>query len=299
MLFMWNRRGMSLSKAGVLPAALATILLVSACASGATPTKAAATSPGGATNAAISSNAAAAGAGVPRSGIANGTGSYAQIMPSNGSGQYGIWVSGAGRVTVKPNVGILSFGVEAREATVALAKNRAASAMTGALKALADHKVADKDIQTQQFSIYPIIVYTQTKTGDSTPQITGYVVTNQATAKIRALDTVGDVIDAVAAGGSDNIRINSIGFTIENPKPLEDQARALALQDAMAKAQQIAQVTGVKLGAPFYISESGGSPVVAQRNFAAGAASQASAPTPINPGNSEVNIQVQMVFAIQ
>lgn len=232
-----------------------------------------------------------------------GSASYAQMSyPGGSTQQSGIWVTGAGRVSAKPDTGVLSFGVEARETTVAAARTKAAAAMTAALKALKDHKVADKDIQTQQYSIYPIMDYNQIKPGgESAPRIAGYTVTNQATAKIRVLDTFGDVIDAVALAGGNDIRINNVGFIIGNPKPLEAQAREAALQDAMAKARQIAAVTGVKLGAPMFITESGGSPVMIEKAYArsmAGAPAAADISTPINPGESQVDMQVQMVFAI-
>lgn len=285
-------------------AAVATALVVSACSpTGPTATAATGTSPVTTANIGGMPFASTGGGMGSRGTVANANASgMAQFAPTYGSNQqYGIWVSGTGRVTAKPDTGILSFGVESRGAKVAGARDEAAKTMTAALKVLKDHQVADKDIQTQQYSIYPIIVYTDSKAGPSTPQITGYTVSNQATAKIRALDTFGDVIDAMALAAGNNIRINSVGFTIDDPKPLEAQARQLALQDAMTKGKQIAQVTGVSLGAPLFISEGGGSPMVPEKAYAARAYAGAPAAvvsTPINPGDSEVFMHVQMVFAI-
>ena len=211
-----------------------------------------------------------------------------------GSQQLGVWVNGIGTVTVAPDVGTLGFAVEARDTTVAPARARAAAAMDAVLRSLRANGVEDRDIQTRQFSIRPL-----TTRGESVPTIVGYVVTNSATAKIRDIDSIGPVIDDAAAAGGDAIRINSIGFTIDDPKPLEAQARELALNDAMAKAQQIAQVTGVTLGDPVFISESGGFPVVAQEQFRVAFADGVGAPTPISPGESQVTVRVQMVFGIQ
>ena len=279
------------------PVAFAVVLTIGAC-SAATPTA----TPPKSDSPVV--NGASTGGGAPFASPSLGktnSASFAQYLPAYVSNQQsGIWVSGMGRITVKPDTGILSFGVEARASTVAAARDEAAKAMTAALKALKDRRVADKDIQTQQYSIYPIIVYTDQKGSPSTPQIIGYTVNNQATAKVRALDTFGDVIDAVALAGGNNIRINSVGFTIDDPKPLEAQARQLALQDAMAKGKQIAQVTGVILGAPLFISESGGSPIVQEKAYArTSLAGAADVSTPINPGSAEITMQVQMVFAIQ
>ena len=65
----------------------------------------------------------------------------------------------------------------------------------------------------------------------------------------------------------------------------------------MEKAQQIAQVTGVSLGDPVFISESGGSPLVTQTRL--DAVLEASSGTPISVGETQVTMRVQMVFPIQ
>lgn len=228
---------------------------------------------------------------------------FGQIAQPGGSQQYGIWVSGMGRVVAKPDIGLLSFGVEARGDTVATARETAAKAMTAAMKALKDSGIADKDIQTQQFTIYPIISYKDPVRGESPiPQIIAYQVTNSAVAKVRDLNKFGDVIDAVARAGGDEVRINNVSFSIDDPKPLEAEARKLALEDAMAKGRQIAQVTGVSLGSALFISESGGSPITKEMAYAraaAGAPAADFAQTPISTGESEVYMSVQIVFAIQ
>lgn len=218
------------------------------------------------------------------------------------SQQMGVFVNGSGSVFVTPDVGVLSFGVESRAPTVAPARDEAAKAMDAAIKALKALGVQDKDIKTQQVSIQPVIVYKDTSNrGGGTPEITGYIVTNSATAKVRDLAKFGDSIDAVAKAAGNNIRINFFGFDVDDPKPAETQARDLALKDAQAKAQQIAKTLGFTLGKPLYVSDSGGSPLILRNEKVgvAGAAAPSSAPTPISPGQSQVSISVQVVFAIQ
>ena len=75
------------------------------------------------------------------------------------------------------------------------------------------------------------------------------------------------------------------------------QARQEAILDAIAKAQQMANVAGVGLGKPTYISESGGYyPVPVP--YPARAEAAAEVTTPIRAGETEVSLTVQMVFDI-
>ncbi len=221
--------------------------------------------------------------------------------------QTGIWVDGSGVVRVTPDVATLNLGVEARAVAVADARDQAARAMDGVMKTLKDNGVADKDIQTRGFNIQPIIVYVPVPTlpGDTTrptePRITGYIVTNSVTAKVRKLDSAGKVIDDAVKAGGNNIRFNGISFSLDNPKPQETEARKLALEDAKAKAQQAAQVMGVKLGEPSFIQLTGGSPIVQEKFLAAPARAFGadSAPaTPISGGELDVIVHVQVTFTI-
>ena len=119
-----------------------------------------------------------------------------------------------------------------------------------------------------------------------------------ATARIRDLNDVGSIIDAAATAGGDSVRINGIGFAVDDPKPLEVEARKLALEDATAKAEQIASVMNVTLGSPIYVSQQGGSPIFF-RESAPAAMFAADASTPISAGEQEISMRVQVVFAIE
>lgn len=64
--------------------------------------------------------------------------------------------------------------------------------------------------------------------------------------------TLGDLskLDAVLSGllADRNLKISSISFETSKAKELESEARRLAVNDAKAKAGQLAELTGVKLG---------------------------------------------------
>ena len=69
------------------------------------------------------------------------------------SQQEGIWVTGTGKVPVVPDITTLRLGIEAQEASVAEAQSKATEAMNKVMASLTENGVAEKDIQTQQFSI--------------------------------------------------------------------------------------------------------------------------------------------------
>ena len=128
----------------------------------------------------------------------------------------------------------------------------------------------------------------------------GYRVTNTVNVKVRDLEAMGAIIDEVSTAGGDLTRINSIRFTVEDTDQLATQAREAAVKQAMEKAQQFAQLTGVTLGKLAYIAEVGANvPVV--RDFAFEervATASAAPPTPISQGEMEITVTVQALFAI-
>ncbi|MEE8194152.1 MAG: SIMPL domain-containing protein [Dehalococcoidales bacterium] len=203
----------------------------------------------------------------------------------------GIWVTGEGRVAVVPDVAILSLGIETQEAIVAEAQQQAATAMAAVMSTLDEHGVAGKDITTQYFSIQPVRRF-----DDGKEILLGYRVTNIVTVKVRNVEDTGSIIDAVTAAAGDYTRINSISFTVDDPQDYNEEAREKAMADAKAKAKQLADLGGVKLGKPTYINEYGGyiSPVVF-RDFGL---IEGAATTPISPGETEIQLTVQVVYSI-
>ncbi|HJX03100.1 MAG TPA: SIMPL domain-containing protein [Dehalococcoidia bacterium] len=208
----------------------------------------------------------------------------------------GLWVNGEGRVKVTPDVVLLGLGVDVQKPTVAEAQRQAAESMDRVMKELKNKGVADKDIQTQQYSIYPV-----TRWDDKNNQeiLIGYRVSNMVTVKIRKIADAGGIIDAVAAAAGNDVRINSINFSIDDPMPYQKQAREKAVADAMERAKQIASVSGIKLGKVLYVTETGYYAPVVRDYYNAKSAMGVPAPeTAISGGELEVSVSVQMVYNI-
>ena len=118
--------------------------------------------------------------------------------------------------------------------------------------------------------------------------------------KVRDLDQTGAILDGVVKAGGDLVRVNGISFSVDDPSPLKVQARELAVQEAMKKAQELATLAGVGLGQLIFISETSSTPIFnqveARGDFALASSFTA---TPISGGETQIQVSVQAVFAIQ
>src|SRR5690606_12370713 len=117
-----------------------------------------------------------------------------------------ITITGEGEVSAAPDIAYVETGVvtEGKTAAEALAANTAA--MEKVFEGLEGAGIEKKDMQTSQFSVYP--VYEQIKDDDNrpqTPKIGGYCVQNQLTVKVRDLDNLGAILDKVVTLGSNHL----------------------------------------------------------------------------------------------
>lgn len=227
-----------------------------------------------------------------------------QVFNNGQTGQVGIWATGHGAKEVASDVAKVFIGVESREDTVTEARQKAAEAMTAVLDAIRNLGVADDDIVTTSFNIYPQTVWVEVNDEfgrHSEPRITGYTVTNNVEVTVRDIDLLDEVIDSAAERGGDLIRVNSVSFTVADPAAHGEETRRLAAADARAKAQLYADAMGVTLGPLVYLTEIGSSAPLAQsRDFAADAAFAEGglAPTPIQSGDVSLSTTIQAAFAI-
>jgi uncharacterized protein YggE len=214
------------------------------------------------------------------------------------SQQSGVWVTGEGKVTAVPDVAVLTLGIEAQEEDVATAQAEASEAMDNVFQALEDQGIAEEDIQTIYFNISQV---TRWDMETQEEIVIGYRVTNTVSVKVREVEKVGEVIDAVVSVGGDMIRISGIFFTVDDPSPYYEDARELAITYAKAKAEQLASETGIQLGKVTYITESTSTSSSLYRNYMMEDVAAIPAPaveTPISVGQLDITATVQIAYAI-
>lgn len=200
-----------------------------------------------------------------------------------------ITVAGEGVVQAAPDMATLSIGVTTQNptATEALAANTAA--MDGVLARLKAAGVADSDLQTSNLSVNPN--FTGYESG-AAPTITSYVAVNQLNVRIKALDSLGVVLDAAVSDGANTL--NGLTFGLIDPKPSLAAARKAAVADAMARADLLVAAAGRTLGRVVSITEGGGY-TPPQPMFRMDAAAE---PVPVVQGEVGMTASVTMVFEI-
>jgi uncharacterized protein YggE len=206
-----------------------------------------------------------------------------------------IVVSGRGEASAVPDQAQVSAGVVSQAATANAALDANTEAMERVFEALGNAGIEDRNIRTSNFSISPQYEpYRQ----DNPEQrrIIGYQVSNQVRAIVEKIDALGGTLDALVRSGAN--QLNSISFSISDPKLLEEEARRGAVLDAIAKARTLAEAAGVTLGQILSIQESGGGYQPPGPMFMRAEAMSASS-VPVAQGESTVNIGVSITYAIQ
>ncbi|WP_018689359.1 SIMPL domain-containing protein [Ahrensia kielensis] len=208
-----------------------------------------------------------------------------------------ISVTGNGTANVAPDMAIISMGVTKEAETAREALNANTEAMKKVLEEMQSAGIEARDLQTSDFSIQPQYVYPNNSNDEQKPRITGYVVRNSLSVRVRDLEKVGDVLDAsVSLGVNDG---GNLVFTNDNPDEVIKQARSNAVKDAIAKAKTLAEAAGVELGAIKTISEQAQNdaprPMAKMRSMEMVASS---APVPIAAGENSYDVTVNITFEI-
>jgi uncharacterized protein YggE len=221
--------------------------------------------------------------------------SFAQNIPvPTPSGASGISVVGEGIVLAQPTIARVTLGTDVFLPSLAAAQAEASTRMDAVVQKLKAAGISDADIRTISFSINP-----QYDTRDpNQPTLRGYQVQNLVEVRSRNVGGLGQLIDDVVSVGA--TRVAGVAFEASDMQALKDQARDQAMQNARAKAEQLARDSGISLGRPTLVEESdasGATPVPAQAPAPAGLA--AAPQPPIQPGQLQVRTTVRVVWAIQ
>ena len=206
-----------------------------------------------------------------------------------------ISLSATGTVKASPDMASISTGVtsEGQTAQAALSKNT--EAMTKVADTLKGARVEAKDIQTTDFSVSPIY---ERKKDEQAAFITGYRVSNNVNIAVRDIEKLGDVLDKAVRAGAN--QIGSISFGIAEPEKMKDEARKLAMQNAIDNAKLYAEAAGVELGPVIKITETGDFVPRPYRTMAAAAPMMAEAKeVPVEGGTMSVESKVQVTWELR
>ncbi len=206
-------------------------------------------------------------------------------------------VSGTGVAGVEPDRVKIQMAVVAEGDTAELAATRNAERFNTVLAALLDEGIPRDQIETMQYTIYPVYDYSE-----RTQRLTGYRVTHSiqvtviSTASNGLGKIAGNIIDVVVSAGVN--QINSVQFTTsqETIKSLRSEALKDAVSDARMKADALTEALGVTIIGISQVSESSFIPTPGiYRDFAAEAAPGM---TELVPGELKVTASVHITYEI-
>lgn len=219
-----------------------------------------------------------------------------QFISLNRQTENQISVSGEGKVFAKPDVALVSFGVTTQGRTTAEAIKDNTEKMNAIIQAVKDLGVEEKDIQSTNYNLYPQYNYTEI----SGRKFEGYTLDQNIQVKIRDFSKTGDVLSKATEKGA-NV-VGSLQFTIDNPEQLRQEARAKAIEQAKENAQNLAKVSGIKLGKLINVYENYNPSPMLFKDVAIGmgGASPESAPAPtIQPGQQEINVTINLTYQVK
>ncbi len=212
--------------------------------------------------------------------------------PVAGNSTATVSVSGVGIVTTTPDTASVQLGVTVTQATLADAQSQASTQMQAVIDALTAAGVEEKDIQTSSY--YVSVVQNYDSSGNPS-EVTNFQVQNMVNVVVRDIDTVGPILDGAVEAGANTVY--GVNFYLEDSSAASTQARALAVQDAQKRAEELAAAAGMTLGPVVSITEGYSSGPVYGKG-GAGMAAESAGPAPIQVGTTTIEVDVNVTYQL-
>ena len=206
-----------------------------------------------------------------------------------------ISVSGSGTVQIHADYAVVTLGVQAREKSVLKAQSKVNETIQEVRDALAECGIGETDFSTDRINIYASYEYSRNK-------VDYYNANHTLQIKVTDLTRIGAVIDAAFGAGATSL--SSIEYYANDTAEARNQAAILAVQDARAKADVLAEALGLKITGVESVSQSAGySSGVLMSNYSftldAGAAAEEYTPTLVQPDKISVSVNVNITFTAE
>jgi uncharacterized protein len=198
-------------------------------------------------------------------------------------------VSATGSVAAEPDLATISTGVVSEADTAREALSRNSATMAKVIEGLKALGISAQDIRTTAVNVEPR--YRSAK--DQAPAIVGYQVVNQVRITARDLKRLGEVLDQIVSLGVN--QVGGIAFEVSKAEELRDEARKVAMANALRRARLYASSAGAEIGPVVTISEDAPPPgprPMARTSLAAG-------DVPIEPGTQRLEVKIHVTWALR
>ena len=176
-------------------------------------------------------------------------------MTSDGWAQQGqltpriITVNGEAKRAVVPDEAHIYVTVQAKSAKLANAKAEHDKKLKALLKIAGDMGIEEKQQKTQYSSVNPEYDYI-----DGRQKFRGYMVSSSIDLTVKKTETIGDLMEKLAAGGFEQTSFN---YTVSNMEAVRDAIIADAIKNARGKAERMSVAAGAEIKRVYSISEGG------------------------------------------
>ena len=212
-----------------------------------------------------------------------------------------ISVSGSATASSNPDTLIIVLGVESEAKTANESLSQNSNSLNSVISSLKNSGISEDDIQTSNFSIYPLYDSIKDSDGNWQQILNGYRVSNILSIQTEKIDSAGDIIDAAVSSGANRVDNVSFQLSDDNLQKISDDLIADAINDATQKAEKALvplkqKIVGVKSivihdnVVPYYDSP--------MRASFDGFAESSMKSAPIMSGDEEITTNVSVVFYI-
>ncbi|MDA0755873.1 MAG: SIMPL domain-containing protein [Crenarchaeota archaeon] len=211
-----------------------------------------------------------------------------------------ISVNGSATLSSEPDTLIIILGVESEAKTANESLSQNSNSLNSVISSIINSGISEDDIQTSNFSIYPLYDSIEDPNGNWQQILKGYRVSNILSIQTEQIDSAGNIIDVAVSSGAN--RVDNVSFQLSDDKlqKISDNLIADAINDATQKAQKALvplkqQIVGVKSVIvhdnvmPYYYSPM-------RASFDGMESSMKSAP--IMSGDEEIRTNVSVIFYI-
>lgn len=200
-------------------------------------------------------------------------------------------VSASGRASATPDVVRLSLGVRTDGGDVSSSLREVGARVQAIGEAARSHGIDSSDIRSTGAGVHP-------RYDRDGQRVVGYQAYHGLAVVVRAIDTVGAVVDSVAEVAGNALSVDSIQLDLSDSTRLEQEARDNAFAQARSKGDLYARLSGGVLGEVLSVVEGGshGGPVP-MRAMAMSSGAMDSA-MPVEAGEQTVSVSVTITWAL-
>ena len=202
-------------------------------------------------------------------------------------------VLGTGKITVKPTIARISFGVFTHKDTASAAQTENDATMSKITAALKAAGIKEDDIQTTGYSLQPSYVWDK----DTEKNVlNGYDMNHTITVVVRAINDAGKTVSLIADNGANTV--SGISFDVDDATL--EQTKLAALDLAMTSARKRADVVAKAAGKTILsvqtvnVNENTYTPYPMYK--AADTAVSGSAAAPVEAGTLDVEMSVSVTY---